>query len=655
MSKRPVNVLRDAPGRMVRTGLAGLLLLAAFGAQAQWPIGIGSSNDEEVVVTRVSPTGDVYVAGHFSGTLETAAGNVISNGLQDVFVARISASGQLQWIKSAGGELVDTVRDLALDSANSVYIVGDFYSTALFGGSDLTANGSLQDAYLAKIDAGGSWRWSRRIGGSGADRANAVATLPGDTSQIPPIAESVLVAGDYQCSASFDDPDSDPLPALGNGSCPDGRDLFIARYTASGDGIWAVDRGTSASGSESIRKMKIDAAGRAWIIGEFADGGTQSLLNENFDASVNSFPGGWGRSNTTWAAVTHTNSAAAGLLFIFGQLPFPLLSNPQSIFTGTPALALRGGAVNADTPARNADASQQLRVGFRAMRGIDQTEIFFGTNMEGIFSERPDAGENLVVQWLGSDNVWRTLRTFPGSGVPGEQFDFTGANALTISDPLAFHSGFQLRFGMTSGNGAYVQQVGSTGFFAVFDWWHVDDVSIERIGAARPMLLSLGNLLSPTAPSFGAPSVLDRGLAINDLAIDEGGNRILLTGQRSNDAALGTCGTLSGNGAFLASINRTSLACVWTQTATSGSASAVTVDGQGNAYITGSFTDRIEFTTDLGLLSASPTASDIFIARYGRDGGPPLWATGGGVLNDDEDDPNFGIPAFAGGLRMIEV
>ena len=647
MNNRPANV---HSGRLRQAALAAVLLAAATGASAQWPIGLGTANNDEVVVTRVAPTGEVYIAGHFSGTLETPAGTVISNGLQDVFVARISGGGQLEWIASAGGELVDTVHDLALDSANALYIVGNFYNTAFFGGSQLTANGNLQDGYLAKIDATGSWRWSRKISGAGTDSANAVATLPGDTSVIPPVAESVLVAGSYQCSVSFDDPDSEPLATLTNGNCPDGRDLFVARYTVAGDGIWAADRRGNASGSESILEMTIDANGRAWMIGEFADGGTQTLVNESFNGSLGTIPSGWARSNGSYGVVTHTNTNSAGLFFNFGLGNVPLVTNPLAFFTGTPALALRGDTVNVDSPSRNAENSQQIRVGFRAMRGIDQTSAAFGLDIEGIFSETPDGSEDLIVQWLGSDNVWREFRRLPANGTPGQQFDFTGNNALTLNDPLAFHSGFRVRFRLPSGAGSFIQQVGLTQFLAFYDWWHVDDVSIERIGSSRPMLLSLGNLLSPSAPAFGAPAVLDRGLQVKDLAIDEGGNRILLTGQRSGDASLGACGVLPGSGAFLASIDRTSLACVWAQTASTGIAEAVTVDSQGNAYITGSFVDRIEFTTDLGLLSASPATSDIFIARYGRAGGPPAWATGGGVLNDDEDDPEFGIPAFAGGF-----
>ena len=145
-------------------------LLFAGAAQAQWPLAIGGADDDQVVVSKVSPTGDVFVAGHFTGSLETSTGLLISNGLQDIFVARISPAGQLVWAVSAGGELTDVVNDLALDSAGNVYVAGSFFTTAQFGGADISAHSNDEtndetDGYLAKVNAAGDWQWARAMGG----------------------------------------------------------------------------------------------------------------------------------------------------------------------------------------------------------------------------------------------------------------------------------------------------------------------------------------------------------------------------------------------------------------------------------------------------------------------------------------------------------
>ncbi len=82
------------------------------------------------------------------------------------------------------------------------------------------------------------------------------------------------------------------------------------------------------------------------------------------------------------------------------------------------------------------------------------------------FSEDPDGGDSLQVQYLDSSNAWVILEAFPGGGPNGETLTrtyFLGAAAM--------HAGFRLRFRQTSGSGADT------------DYWHVDDVCIGDTAA----------------------------------------------------------------------------------------------------------------------------------------------------------------------------
>ncbi|MDJ0749695.1 MAG: hypothetical protein QNJ11_09450 [Woeseiaceae bacterium] len=79
------------------------------------------------------------------------------------------------------------------------------------------------------------------------------------------------------------------------------------------------------------------------------------------------------------------------------------------------------------------------------------------------FSEDPDGGENLEVQYLNNGGAWVTLETFTGNGQPGAIF------TRTYALPAAgLHAGFQLRFRMTGGSGL------------AWDYWHVDDVCFNQ-------------------------------------------------------------------------------------------------------------------------------------------------------------------------------
>ncbi|MHA7899475.1 MAG: hypothetical protein ACX94B_06380 [Henriciella sp.] len=79
------------------------------------------------------------------------------------------------------------------------------------------------------------------------------------------------------------------------------------------------------------------------------------------------------------------------------------------------------------------------------------------------FSENPEAGENLSLQYLNTASTWVTLETFLGDGTPGEIFDRT----YTMPSD-AIHANFQVRFSFSSGSGNG------------FDYWHVDDVCFTR-------------------------------------------------------------------------------------------------------------------------------------------------------------------------------
>ena len=101
------------------------------------------------------------------------------------------------------------------------------------------------------------------------------------------------------------------------------------------------------------------------------------------------------------------------------------------------------------------------------------------------FSENPDAGEDLVVEYLNATGAWIALETFSGSGTQGQTFP----RSYTL--PAAGrHAAFRVRFRMTGGSGA------------PWDFWHVDDVCFEQ--ALIPSLLVTKTVQTVSDPVNGA-------------------------------------------------------------------------------------------------------------------------------------------------------
>jgi uncharacterized repeat protein (TIGR01451 family) len=96
-----------------------------------------------------------------------------------------------------------------------------------------------------------------------------------------------------------------------------------------------------------------------------------------------------------------------------------------------------------------------------------------------VFSENPDSGENLVLEYLDDVGSWTALETFAGNGTQGQVF------LRTYNLPSGGrHSGFRLRFRMTAGSGA------------PWDFWHVDDVCFDQTPIPLLQVTKLSQVLS---------------------------------------------------------------------------------------------------------------------------------------------------------------
>lgn len=115
------------------------------------------------------------------------------------------------------------------------------------------------------------------------------------------------------------------------------------------------------------------------------------------------------------------------------------------------SLFLNGGVVNVDSVV------------------VDTTDAFFSNLTVWVrrgsdsFSENPDGGENLVIEYLDDVGSWVALETFTGNGGPGAIF----SRSYTLP-ASGRHANFQVRFRMTAGSGA------------IWDFWHVDDVCFDQ-------------------------------------------------------------------------------------------------------------------------------------------------------------------------------
>ncbi|WP_324679127.1 hypothetical protein [Hymenobacter sp. GOD-10R] len=149
----------------------------------QWAHRIGGGAYEHGMGIGVSATEDVVVYGDFHGDMDAESWVQLRNtsGATDVFVAKLTRAGQVQWATKAGGRGFEQATGLALDAWGNAYVSGYSDSAPAAFGSATIANpdGEYQyNAFVAKLDPAGTWQWVQQSGGVGVDRGYDVAVDP---------------------------------------------------------------------------------------------------------------------------------------------------------------------------------------------------------------------------------------------------------------------------------------------------------------------------------------------------------------------------------------------------------------------------------------------------------------------------------------------
>ena len=140
--------------------------LARFGAAGNtlWGLQWGSGEPESATSVALNGVDGVFVAGNTAGFLGGS-----NMGSTDVWVTRISATGNQTWIEQFGTSMSDQFAAAASDLGGGVYLLGT--TTGQLGSS--TPGGV--DSWVARYDDEGDRSWIRQFGTPGTDRAAGLA------------------------------------------------------------------------------------------------------------------------------------------------------------------------------------------------------------------------------------------------------------------------------------------------------------------------------------------------------------------------------------------------------------------------------------------------------------------------------------------------
>jgi len=220
----------------------------------QWTRQAGGTGRDNGLGVAVDSSGNVLVAGHFSTTAATFGSTTLTSaGGDDLFVTRLSSAGVFQWARRGGGSSTDHGLGVAVDSSGNALVSGSFVGSATFGSTTLTSAGS-QDAFLAKLNSAGVFKWALGTHASPGALAAGLGVAVDSSG-------NAYLAGFFDGVAKFG---STTLTAAGS------QDAFLARVSAAGSFISA--RGGGGTSTDYGLGVAVSAAGRVHVTGQF--GGT---------------------------------------------------------------------------------------------------------------------------------------------------------------------------------------------------------------------------------------------------------------------------------------------------------------------------------------------------------------------------------------------
>ena len=183
--------------------------------------------------------------------------------------AMLSNAQQVTWGFNIGSTSIDYAQHSSLDPSGNVLVCGEFSGTNIDfdpSPSAIVAHSSngMGDGFVAKYTTTGQYLLSITIGGSNIDKIEAVCS---DASG------NIYITGFFRgANVDFDPSPSSTFLLTSNGEAGGdpgyGGDMFLAKYSSTGQFIWAFNVGGTLIGDNGL-VVKTDITGNVYVGGYF--------------------------------------------------------------------------------------------------------------------------------------------------------------------------------------------------------------------------------------------------------------------------------------------------------------------------------------------------------------------------------------------------
>lgn len=201
-----------------------------------WAKTFGGTLTDRAFSIVTNKIGEVFTIGTFKGTVDFDPGpgtsKLTSNGAEDIFIIKLSSSGNFVWVKQIGGNLEDGGTSILKDAIGNIYIAGFFNDKVDFdpdlGVSYLTST-TYSNRFISKLDEFGKFVWAENLGSIWFSTGQSIVV---DASS------NIFCTGIFSGKTDFDpNPTKNfDLTALGI------EDIFFLKLSKGTDGIKVIDK-----------------------------------------------------------------------------------------------------------------------------------------------------------------------------------------------------------------------------------------------------------------------------------------------------------------------------------------------------------------------------------------------------------------------------
>ncbi|CAG0948321.1 hypothetical protein FLAV_00023 [Flavobacteriales bacterium] len=209
---------------------SGLRIWATYygGGFTEYTRGIANNGNALFITGRTSSLNNISTPGAHKTTY---------SDLSDMFLASLSLNGGLNWATYFGGNEMDLGRDILVDNAGRIVVIGSTKSATGIAtvGSYKTYLSGIMDAFIAKFTSSGNLIWATYYGGNDTDDAVSISS---DSQQ------NIYIVGNTASLNGISTSTAHQFFYAGGGT-----DAFLAKFSKNGNLMF----GTYYGGSNNDR------------------------------------------------------------------------------------------------------------------------------------------------------------------------------------------------------------------------------------------------------------------------------------------------------------------------------------------------------------------------------------------------------------------